>query len=286
MNILIDIQQKIDSFTSTEKLIGEFILNHPKAVISMTSEQFASKIHVSTASLVRFSRTIGLSGLTELKQRLSASVTDLNNAEYLKEVGKDDSVNNIKNKISVRIRHMTDKTNELLDDDEITKSVNLIHKSTNIFVYGIGASGLVAQDLFQKFSRVGKHFIFVEDIHVLVTAMSAITDNTCIILISNSGETSEIVDIAKTAIDLGMSVISITGNPKSKLADSSNIVLLSESGESIKFRTAATISLMAQLYVVDILFYRFVSLNFENSMLSINKSHSIARSFDKDDTVK
>lgn len=80
-----------------------------------------------------------------------------------------------------------------------------------------------------------------------------------------------------------MPIIGLTGKGTSSVADFSDVILLSASGENIPVRTAATMSLMAQLYVVDILFYCYVSENFQDSMESVHLSRKTIRAFEKED---
>lgn len=275
MNILVEIQQKSENMTSSEKVIAEYLLDHASDAIPMSAQKLAETLHVSTASLVRFSRSLGLSGFTELKQRLSAALTEIPGTDILREVEQGDSVKQIKSKIQVRIKHMTDETGQLLDDAEVVRAANMIAESKTVFVFGIGASGLVAQDVLQKFTRIGKSVFNVMDVHIFVTAIAALHEHSCLILISNSGETSDILRVAQVANSFKMPILAITGKNNSTLARHTDVLLNSVTGESRPFRTAATVSLMAQLYVVDILFYRYVATNFHQSMDGIKRSRKI-----------
>lgn len=88
----------------------------------------------------------------------------------------------------VRVNHMVETTNSALLDDEIMEAVSSIDAAENIFVFGIGASSMVAQDIFQKFSRIGKQVIFIQDAHLFVSSLSVSNKKTIFIGISMKGK--------------------------------------------------------------------------------------------------
>lgn len=275
MNVLMQIQQNMQTYTTVEQKIANYIINNPEALLSMSVHELASRLDTSSATLVRFSKMLGLKGFTDLKQRISAALTKISSTESLREVEKDDSVAEIKKKVLVRMNHMVEQVNTVLDDEQVEQATELIGHSENVLVFGLGASSLVAQDIFQKFSRIGKYCFVNQDITLMATSMTLLKENACFIAISNSGETDEVVKLSKLAESLDIPIIGITGQVKSQVATKAKVVLTPSSGESIPMRTAATMSLMAQLYVVDILFYNFVSKNFEDSMTGIKSTKNI-----------
>lgn len=272
MNVLVEIQQQLDQFTDTDKQVAQFILKDPENFAQQSAQSVANQLGVSSATLVRFSRQLGLKGFTELKQRVTMAAVTLSGTTALQEVAQQDTVQDIKQKTRVRLIHMSDQTNQLLEDQAVDDAVNLIGEHKTLFVYGIGASGLVAQDLFQKFSRLGVRIVYHEDSHLMVTMLAANPENACALFVSNSGETSDIMRLVKVAENFEMPIIGLTGDVSSSLAKHADVILHSVAGESLPLRTAATISLMAQLYVVDIVFYAYVVAHFDDSMRAIKNS--------------
>lgn len=275
MNVLLQIQQNIQSYTAGEQKIANYIIENPEKLLPMSVHELAGRLDVSSATLVRFSKMLGLKGFTELKQRVSAALTTISSTESLKEVEKGDSVEDIKKKVSLRMNHMVEQVNKVLANEQVEQAAQLIRNAENVFTFGLGASSLAAQDISQKFSRIGKHCLVNTDITLMTTSMTLLKESACLIAISNSGETAEVVKLSSLAESLGIPVIGITGQLKSKVAAKAQVVLMPSSGESIPMRTAATMSLMAQLYVVDILFYNYVANNFEDSMSGIQQTKNI-----------
>ena len=273
MDTLLIIRQNYSNFTTVEKKIADYIFEVGEKMLEKSAQEVASEIGSSSAALVRFSRKLGYDGFSQLKQKLSASyAVHEDDEDYYKEVNDSETPSSIKNKLKVRVNHMVETTNAALSDDEIMAAVALIDEAESIFVFGIGASSMVAQDIFQKFSRIGKQVFFIQDAHLFVSSLSISDRKTIFIGISMKGETKEVIELARVLKGMKIPIIAITSREESTLGQMSDYILHSVSGEDYQMRTAATMSLMAQLYVVDILFYMFVSEHFTESYDKLEKT--------------
>lgn len=273
MDTLLIIRQNYSNFTTVEKKIADYIFEVGEKMLEKSAQEVASEIGSSSAGLVRFSRKLGYDGFSQLKQKLSASyAVHEDDEDYYKEVNDSETPSSIKNKLKVRVNHMVETTNAALSDDEIMAAVALIDEAESIFVFGIGASSMVAQDIFQKFSRIGKQVFFIQDAHLFVSSLSISDRKTIFIGISMKGETKEVIELARVVKGMKIPIIAITSREESTLGQMSDYILHSVSGEDYQMRTAATMSLMAQLYVVDILFYMFVSEHFTESYDKLEKT--------------
>ena len=273
MDTLLIIRQNYSNFTTVEKKIADYIFEVGEKMLEKSAQEVASEIGSSSAALVRFSRKLGYDGFSQLKQKLSASyAVHEDDDDYYKEVNDSETPSTIKNKLKVRVNHMVETTNAALSDDEIMAAVALIDEAESIFVFGIGASSMVAQDIFQKFSRIGKQVFFIQDAHLFVSSLSISDRKTIFIGISMKGETKEVIELARVVRGMEIPIIAITSREESTLGQMSDYILHSVSGEDYQMRTAATMSLMAQLYVVDILFYMFVSEHFTESYDKLEKT--------------
>ena len=273
MDTLLIIRQNYSNFTTVEKKIADYIFEVGEKMLEKSAQEVASEIGSSSAAIVRFSRKLGYDGFSQLKQKLSASyAVHEDDEDYYKEVNDSETPSSIKNKLKVRVNHMVETTNAALSDDEIMAAVALIDEAESIFVFGIGASSMVAQDIFQKFSRIGKQVFFIQDAHLFVSSLSISDRKTIFIGISMKGETKEVIELARVVRGMEIPIIAITSREESTLGQMSDYILHSVSGEDYQMRTAATMSLMAQLYVVDILFYMFVSEHFTESYDKLEKT--------------
>ncbi|AKP66554.1 RpiR family transcriptional regulator [Companilactobacillus ginsenosidimutans] len=271
-SLILNIKQSQNSFTKTEQNIADYILNYPHYVIKDSVQELATKIPTSPASIVRFSQKFcGDGGFSQLKLQLSAESGIESN--LYKELAPDDTIDSLKRKLSFRINQSLNNTGKSLSEDSIKKSVSIFERTDKIVVFGIGASMIAAEDLQQKFMRIGKTVILSENPHLLTTLLLSKSENTAVILISNSGETQEVLKIAKLTNEINIPLISITQDRPSSLSKLSTIVLATDGNtENIHLRSAATTSLISQLYTIDLLYYNYFSINYQENAKAIKTS--------------
>ncbi len=106
------------------------------------------------------------------------------------------------------------------------KLEDLITTNRKVFIYGSGRSGLVGELLAIRLVQLGI------DVHLVGEMTTPIIDRSDLtILISNTGETASVVNTANIAGRIGSYVVSITSDPRSKLAHASDMVVLMKAGE-------------------------------------------------------
>lgn len=271
-SLLLNIQNARHSLTRTELQIADYILKNPQLVISKSIQELASEIPTSASSIVRFSQKFcGNGGFSELKIQLSAESS--NESELYHELSPTDSINSLKKKMSFHISQSINNTSATLENDQLDQAVQLIQNNDTILAFGIGASELAVRDLQQKFLRVGKHVIVIENLHILTTLLLANRESTAVILISNSGETLEVLKLARIVQSLSLPIISITQKGDNSLQKIADVSLLTDTtSENINLRTSATTSLISQLYTNDLLYYDYFALDYPTNLKLIEKS--------------
>ena len=272
MNILLEIQSKLKELSPNEAKVGEYILKSPEEIITLSTQDIAKNSQVSPATVVRFVKSIGLDGVPHLKQQLSIWQANAQSETDFQELRPNEEIDSIKSKLKARINHMTELVNEHLSNDALKITAQLIEEAQLIFVFGIGASYLVAQDLAQKFNRIGKTAMCEDNTHTTAVILTNNKQKKLFFAVSDRGESKEVLEMVELAKSQEITTVAITGKENSSLARNVDYPLISISGENFEFRQAATVSMMAQIYLVDILFYTYVSSNFQRSRDSILKS--------------
>lgn len=271
-NILLTIKQKLSSLSDAEQRVGKYILGHPNEVLQMNANELAEVSKSSPATVVRFSKSINESGFPKLKIKISSSMNN-NEETIIQEIDPHDEIGDLKKKVEARISHTIQQSGISLNDEAIGEAINLIKKNTYIISYGISASGLVAQDFAQKFIRLGKNVINNYDTHLLSTGISAHKNDALLVLISNSGNTAECKNLLDLANAKGVKSIVISHSSNSYLAKNCSVFLEHNAGQEKEgMRTAATTSLIAQMYTTDLLYYSYFCLEYEKNLELIRSS--------------
>jgi arabinose-5-phosphate isomerase len=138
---------------------------------------------------------------------------------------------------------------------EFEKAVKIMKKCKGkIVVTGLGKSGLIGQKISATLSSTGTPAMYLHPVEAAHGDIGIIMKNDAVIVISQSGETEEVVDILPSLLRLKVPVIAITGNKSSTLAKKSDAVLDSSvKREACPMGLAPTASTTVQLVIGDAL---------------------------------
>ena len=262
------------SATESEKEVLRFLINQTREAVEMDIHTMAKKCFCSPATIVRICKKNGFSGFKELKQALW---NDMNFSKQLMQVNLDapsgeEIPNIVANVLNTNIMAIQNIYN-LLDFDELDRIVALLLSQRYVYLYGIGASFLVAKDFQQKLERINKRTFLYEDIHLQLISSTNLEPGDVAIIVSYSGITKEIIEIAQNVKMCGGKIIAITKYGTNKLSSMSDFNLFVPMLEK-PLRVGASSSRVSQLSVVDIVYNTYISLEKDKSMekiLSTNK---------------
>lgn len=108
--------------------------------------------------------------------------------------------------------------------EQLSAAVALIHKSKGaLVVSGIGKSGHIARKIASTFRSIGRRAVFVHAAEASHGDLGIIEDNGVVLVLSNSGETPELLDLLKYCEAYSIPIISITTSQSSTLGRCSEI---------------------------------------------------------------
>ncbi|CAG9620005.1 MurR/RpiR family transcriptional regulator [Sutcliffiella rhizosphaerae] len=271
---LVFIQESLHTFKPSERKAAEYILSNPDEVVNISIQKLAESANVSEATIIRLSRSLQCRGFKELKLKiaydLAKSIAE-KKLEGYEDIPRDDSIASMIQSVSMNNIHAIENTVEVLNEGELEKAIELISKARVVAVYGIGASGLIAMDFKQKLTRINRWCEAAYDKDTQVTIAANLSEADVAFGISYSGQTKDIIDSLKVAKANGANVISLTrtgDNPTSELAD----VKLHTTSLERNVRSGATSSRIAQLNVIDILFFGVMKMDQDRNIKALDKT--------------
>ena len=260
MGVISHIKSMMEEYSSAEKKLADYIINNVEKIPTMTANELAESAGLSAPTVVRFSKKIGYQSLTDFKINISTELqTGID--EGFSDIQPNESFYSIKNKLGNNAQVAIRETVDVLKEEKIQEVVQSLEGAETVFLYGVGASSLVVEDIVQKWSRVGKPIIFEKDIHVLLPQLVSNETKKVLWLISNSGNTADVVAVGENAKDLGIPVIALTQFGTNHLSRIADVVIQTSRPKEITNRSAATNSLLAQFVTIDIIFYLYMAKN-------------------------
>lgn len=252
--ISLQIKLLYDKMGKAEKRIADWIFENPKKIISLSIIELAEKCDCGEATIVRFAKRLGLNGFQELKFSLASENGGSPASTHITE---NDSAFEIYEKVCNDIYLSLEKTKTSLKKDALKEAADRICKADKIVIFGLGNSSSIAIDASHKFMRSGLNAVAYTDNHMQVIAASHLRENDIAIGISHSGSSKDIVEALKIAKEHGALTIAITNSGKSPILKQSDIVLATSSEET-EYNILALNSRIAQLAIIDTLYFYIV----------------------------
>ena len=116
-----------------------------------------------------------------------------------------------------------------LDPLEVQKAIEILEicgkRKNKLLVTGVGKSGIVARKIAATFSSIGLVSVYLNPLDALHGDLGIVGSEDVCILISNSGETKELLEIIPHLKLRKSSLIALVGNTNSSIANKSNSVL-------------------------------------------------------------
>ena len=248
------IKASLSSLAPAEQRVARLVLADPRAFASLPITELASRAHVSKPTVVRFCRSVGYDGLSDFKLKLVGSVRE--GVPFIhRSVDADDKTGDvlvkvIDNTVAAFLKYRNDAS--ALAFEKATQALlATYHSGKRIEFFGVGNSGIVAQDAQHKFFRLGITSIAYSDGHMQVMSASLLGPGDCLVVISNSGRTRDLMDAAGIARKNGATIIVITATG-SPLAGAGHIHLAADHPEGYD-RYSPMVSRLLHLMVIDIL---------------------------------
>lgn len=279
MSCLFKIKEAGALFTSTEQRIAEYILQNPEKVVEGSSQELARESDTSPAAWIRFSKKLGYKGLPALKMDLAKDDKE-NDDLYHVLIEEKDSIETMVRKVQKISRNTLEQTYKLLNTDELNAAIQYLLQASNIYLVGIGGSGVVCTDMMQKLTRLHRSVIYHEDAHVLLARIAHITPEDVLVAISYSGETNLVNAAVKYAKKNGTPVIAITQyNVRSTLAKEADVKLYMPLEEK-ELRLGAILSRNASLVLTDLIYYGIAKENVEQTKQDLVKTRELLHEVD------
>lgn len=269
------IQSIYDSLSTAEKKVADYFLGNVESVFNLPIAELAQEASVSKVTWVRFCKAIGFDGLKDLKKALFAQmhkIADQSASEPYSDIREIVSTKTLIEGIRQNSIQAISDTAAMLDPNSLETAATAILNAKTVRIFGVGASGIVGEDLHSKLMRIGKYSYFSTDPHTQLTYASNMTPQDVAVLISMSGKTKEILEALSIARQRQTPTIALTRYSKTPLAQNADTVLYVSAPEISK-RSGAMSSRLAQLMVIDALFTATAHMDYDTIAVNLERSH-------------
>ena len=259
------IRASIPALPPAEQRVAKVLLADPRSFSVLPVGELAERSRVSKPTVVRFCRSVGYDGLADFKRKLAGSVNE--GVPFVhRSVDDDDKAGDIvvkviDNAVAALLRYRNAAASQSVERAiaALAETGRQSGQGRRVEFYGVGNSGIVAQDAQHKFFRLGITANAVSDGHVQVMSATMLQPGDAAVLISNSGRSRDLLDVADIARRTGATVIAITasGSPLARevqqMQHGGQHILLAADHPEDADRYSPMVSRLLHLMIIDIL---------------------------------
>ncbi|MHC5903880.1 MurR/RpiR family transcriptional regulator [Streptomyces sp. S6] len=264
------------SMTRSMQRVAEAVAGDPAGCAALTVTGLAERTGTSEATVVRTARVLGYPGYRDLRLALAGLAAHQQSGRapaLTTDIAVDDPIGDVVSKLAQAEAQTLADTAAGLDTVQLGAAVSAAASARRIDVYGVGASGLVAQDLVQKLLRIGLIAHAHSDPHLAVTNAVQLRGGDVAVAITHSGSTGDVIEPLRVAFERGATTVAITGRGDGAVAQYADHVLTTSSARESELRPAAMASRTGQLLVVDCLFVGVAQRIYESAAPALAASY-------------
>lgn len=282
-NIELRIRGAYETLSNAERKVADYFLSNVDCIFNQPIAQLAKNAGVSQVAWVRLAKTIGFDGLKSMKKSL---FNELNTVGIKPEASSNTVFTDIKDftnmeellaAVGRNSIQSIDNTLSLLSPQTVESLVQKMIGASCIRLFGVGASALVAEDLFNKLLRINYNTCFSHDHHIQLTYAANTQESDVCFFISNSGRTKEIMECFEIAREAKATLVTLTRLGKNPLSANADYPLYTSTQEH-DHRSGAMSSRIAQLVVVDALFTALANRDYDAVIQSLIRSSDSCKS--------
>ncbi|QBI54044.1 MurR/RpiR family transcriptional regulator [Streptomonospora litoralis] len=154
---------RLDSLSPRERAVTDFVLNRPSEAVTASAQQLAALTGTSDATVVRTARSLGYSGLRELKRAVLEMLTARRDPamvldQRLEGLGGAPVLDRVIADSTDLLRRLP----EVLDAGAFAVAVDLLAQAPRTVCYGIGPASATARYLAIEMGRLGRRSLALE----------------------------------------------------------------------------------------------------------------------------
>jgi len=151
--LLRHIENKLPELRKSEKVVGEFVLNDPKSIITMKTAEASEAMGISEPTLIRFCKAVGFSGFQDFKINLSQQLA-ADDYFVMYEINEDDSIQELCEKVFDTTISEILNVRSQINQNVLEDAIEALANARRVEFYAFGGSAPVAMDAQHKFFRL------------------------------------------------------------------------------------------------------------------------------------
>lgn len=239
---------------TNQQKVANYILQQPNELAFVTTDSLARRLQVSKPTIVRFARSLGYNGFTELQQEcLGALQADLSQVnEFLGELKEQTHDEALTKVVEAEVENINETLNHF-DRRVFDDVVLMLLGATNVLTMGVGVSSLLSQILAYELTQVAINARSIAAGPTRFVEQLALAKKKDVVVgFSFPPYSRETIDAAAFAKEQGARVIAFTDRQTAPITIHADRVIVVRSRNMLYTNSIAAISIMMNAIVTQI----------------------------------
>lgn len=275
MTILANIANIKSQLSPSAQKIAALILQHPKSVVTLSSQQLAQQANVGQSSIVKFTQKLGFKGFPAFK---IAMIEELDRQQAIgsdpqqlpNQISPNDSVITLAQKLAHQKTDAIIETTNAIDEASFHHIIALFTQAQRIQLIGLGDAAGIAKDFSTKLLTLGMAVITQQEpsLQIIITHTLQPSDMLCVI--GEEIHQPEIIQATHQATTKGVPLVTLTSHDSSTLRQVAQFTLdtlavkTSMCSHTQKYNYSIALQ-AAQQTLTDLLFMALAQQSLKNS---------------------
>lgn len=249
-DIISHISDMQNRLSKSEKLVAALILEDSQFVIEHNIVDISQKIGISMPTVTRFCRSVGVSGLRELKIKLSQNMKL--DQRFLRNDMPIHNIEDIAKNILAKAQQAIFEVDQQLDLAIVTDVIDVILRSKQIFAFGSGGiSSSLSKEMVTRFFRFKINIAETNDAEMQKMMSATVGKGDLLFLFSVSGYNENLIECARVAKQYGAKIVVVTrhNTPLAAQADFKLVIDITE-GDYVLRPTSSRYAYMALIDII------------------------------------
>ena len=254
--ILVEIKKRLNSMTSGERKVAEYVLAHPVETMDLTITDLSRTCQVGETTVFRFCKSLELAGYQDFRIALALSTEKESMLDIqthpVDPMASADLIS-LADQVSDVFLSSVKDTRDKLNPESLEKAVDLMLNARTVHIYGFGNSGVSAEMLQNRLMRIMGNVFHVKDVHMQLTSVALLTPEDVAVIFTNSGMTKDCKRLAEMAKSRHCPVVLISRTKDSPTAEFADIVLTAGAIEG-PMEGGSISSVASQMFMVTLIY--------------------------------
>lgn len=272
---LIDQLKLMNSLSSSEELLCQFIINEGRSFVCMDRKDLTRKLNISSATVYRFCSKLNVKGYDQLKLQIAQDYLrneindDSKTVNYNYPFQKDDSLQTISRNILSIYEETSVNTYKIIDFQEMEKAVHILKRAENICLMTSNTNTLYAEKFGIQLKEIGKSVWISSSPYKWKLETVNLTSKDALIINSYAGQSSKsFINILPNLVKKGVPIILIGSTHNKTFMPYATSKLLMWDKEDPREKMYSFSTNVSTQYLFDILFSAIYQDDYEKNLMN------------------